>query len=90
MQQLASVWHALTFGRRRQLIALRVLTLLTFVGAGVSLVARELHHAVIADFCGGLAVGVSASLLFIVFSIQSAEFKDTADEDGPTELKLSR
>jgi hypothetical protein len=75
MNRLTSLWIALTAGRGRQVEALRALTLLSFAAILASFLARELHHVTLADFCGGLAVGFSGALMFIVFSVESAEFK---------------
>jgi hypothetical protein len=90
MKRLASLWNALTACRERSVLAIRALALLTFAAAGASLGARVLHHASLADFCGGLALGISAALVFIVFNLQAADFKNEADDSRMTELKLSR
>jgi hypothetical protein len=90
MERLRSLWIALTAGRGRQVVALRAFALLSFAAIAGSFVARGLHYATLADFLGGVAVGCSGGLMFIVFSIESAEFKDDAGDSDVTELGLSR
>ncbi|HEY1500730.1 MAG TPA: hypothetical protein VGF88_14210 [Acidobacteriaceae bacterium] len=90
MNRLTSIWIALTAGRGRQVGALRAFALLSFAAILASFVTRGLHHATLADFLGGVAVGCSGGLMFVVFSIESAEFKDDAGDSDVTELNLSR
>jgi len=90
MNRMSSLWIALTAGRGRQVVALRTFALLSLAALLGSFVVRGLHYATLADFFGGVAVGCSGGLMFIVFSIESAEFKDDGGDSDVTELGLSR
>jgi hypothetical protein len=90
MERLQSLGIALTAGRGKPVLALRALTVLSLAAIFASFLAREFHHPTLADFCGGMAVGVSGALLFIVFSVRPVDLKEDGDEDKVIELKLSR
>jgi hypothetical protein len=90
MQQLRLLWLEVTAGRGKSVLAIRALAMLSFAAMGAEFLLRAFHFGSLADFCGGMAVGLSAALLFIVFNLQSADFKDDKDDSRLVELKLPR
>lgn len=88
MKRLTALRNAVCAGS--PLLSIRSMAVLSFLAALGALVAGEFHRPNLADFMGGLAVGFTAGLVLLVFSVDSAHAKDHPVENPLTELNLSR
>lgn len=90
MKRLIGIWRALCSGREDALWSIRALAVLSFAGVVGSFLARDFHRPSLGDFCGGLALSFSGILIFQVFGLRRAEYREDPHASQLTELHLSR
>jgi hypothetical protein len=90
MKRLMEMWKAICSGREEAIWSIRALAVLSFAAVVGVFLAREFHRVSLGDFCGGLALSFSGILMFQVFGLRRAEYREDPHDNRLTELHLSR
>ena len=90
MRRLTEIWKALCSGREEPIWSIRALAVLSNASVVAMFLAREFHRVSLGDFCGGLALSFSGILIFQVFGLRRAEYREDPHDSQLTELHLSR